>query len=109
MMNMINLLKQFQKLQGEMKKIEKEITSEEVLGSSGGGMVEITINGKLEVLNVRIEEKLLKEGDVEMLEELVLAAVNDGIRKAQEKVKEKMGEFARGLSLPDMGIPGTLT
>jgi len=105
-MNMINLLKQFQKLQGEAKKFEEKITQEEVVGSSGGGMVEITINGKLEVLNVRVEKKLLEEGDVEMLEELVLAAVNDGIRKVQGVVKEKMREFTGGLNFPNLGIPG---
>lgn len=100
------LLRQFQKIQGEVKKIQEEIAKEEVTGSSGGGMVEVTINGKFEVVDVRIEKKLLKGDDAQMLEDLILAAVNSAMSKVQELIKERLGQITGGLQLPGMGIPG---
>jgi len=100
------LLRQFQKIQGEMKKVQEEIAKEEVTGSSGGGMVEVTINGKFEVVDVRIEKKLLKGDDAEMLEDLILAAVNSAMSKVQELIKDRLGQITGGLQLPGMGIPG---
>ncbi len=100
------LLRQFQKIQGEMKKVQEELAKEEVTGSSGGGMVEVTINGKFEVVDVRIEKKLLKGDDAEMLEDLILAAVNSAMSKVQELIKERLGQITGGLQLPGMGIPG---
>ncbi len=100
------LLRQFQKLQGEFKKAQREIAKEEVTGSSGGGMVEVTVNGKFEVIDIRIEKKLLEEKDVEMLEDLILAAVNKAMAKVQELVKGKLGQLTGGLSIPGIGIPG---
>lgn len=105
-MDMAKLLRQFQKMQGDIKKIQKEIAKEKVTGSSGGGMVEVTINGKLEVIDIEIEKKLMEEKDVEMLEDLILAAVNKAILKAQQLAKEKMGQLAGGLNIPGMEIPG---
>jgi len=105
-MDMAKLLRQFQKLQGDFKKIQKEIAKEKVTGSSGGGMVEVTVNGKLEVIDVQIEKKLLEEKDAEMLEDLILAATNKAIFKAQQLVKEKMGHLAGGLNIPGMEVPG---
>ena len=100
------LLRQFQKIQGEMKKVQEEMAKEEVTGSSGGGMVEVTINGKFEVVDVRIEKKLLKGDDAEMLEDLILAAVNSAMSKVQELIKGRLGQITGGLQLPGMGIPG---
>jgi len=68
--NIFKLLKQLPKMQGKMKKIQEEIAKEKVTGSSGGGMVEVTINGKFELLDIRIEKRVLEEKDVEMLEDL---------------------------------------
>lgn len=104
--DVMKLLRQFQKIQGEMKKIQEEIAKEEVTGSSGGGMVEVTINGKFEVVDVRIEKKLLKGDDAQMLEDLILAAVNSAMSKVQELIKERLGQITGGLQLPGMGIPG---
>jgi DNA-binding YbaB/EbfC family protein len=104
--DVMKLLRQFQKLQGEMKKIQEEVAKEEVTGSSGGGMVEIAINGKFEVVDVRIEKKLLKGDDAQMLEDLILAAVNSAMSKVQELIKERLGQITGGLQLPGMGIPG---
>jgi len=104
--DVMKLLRQFQKIQGEMKKVQEEIAKEEVIGSSGGGMVEVTINGKFEVVDIRIEKKLLKGDDAEMLEDLILAAVNSAMSKVQELIKERLGQITGGLQLPGMGIPG---
>ena len=105
---MAKLLRQFQKMQGDIKKIQKEVAKEKVTGSSGGGMVEVTISGKLEVVDIKIEKKLVEEKDIEMLEDLVLAAVNKALVKAQQLAKERMGRLAGGLNIPGMDIPGML-
>ena len=107
-MDMAKLLRQFQKMQGDIKKIQKEVAKEKVTGSSGGGMVEVTISGKLEVVDIKIEKKLVEEKDIEMLEDLVLAAVNKALVKAQQLAKERMGRLAGGLNIPGMDIPGML-
>ena len=107
-MDMAKLLRQFQRMQGDMKKIQKEIAKEKVIGSSGGGMVEATVNGKLEVISITIEKKLVQEKDMEMLEDLLVAAVNAALLKAQQLAKERMGRLAGGLSIPGMDIPGML-
>jgi len=104
--NMFKLLKQLQKMQGEMKKVKEEMAKERVTGSSGGGMVEATINGKFELIDVHIEKRLLEGKDVEMLEDLIVSAVNNGISKVQELIKQKATQFTGGLNIPDIGIPG---
>lgn len=104
--NIFKLFKDFQKFQGDIKKIQDELAKEEVIGSSGAGMVEVTLNGKMEVIDVRIEKTLLERKNVQMLQDLVVAAVNDGIKKAQEKMKERMGEIVGDLDLSGLNIPG---
>ena len=100
------LLRQFQAMQGEMKKIQEQIAREEVNGSSGGEMVKVTINGKFEVLDVRLDRKLLEEGNVDMLEGMIVAAMNNAVAKMQELLKEKVKELTGGLNLGELGIPG---
>lgn len=97
--NLFKLFKDFQKLQGEMKKIQDDLEKEEVTGSSGAGMVEVTLNGKLEAVDVKIEKTLLENKNLQMLQDLLIAAINDAIKKTQERIKEKMGEVAGELNL----------
>ena len=104
--NIFKLLKQLPKMQGKMKKIQEEIAQEKVTGSSGGGMVEVTINGKFELLDIRIEKRVLEEKDVEMLEDLIVSAVNNGISKVRELIKQKVTQFTGGLDISEMNIPG---
>lgn len=87
---MVKLFREFQKLQSELKKIQKELARLQVTGSSGGGMVEVTFNGKLEVLKVKIDKKIFEERNTELLESLVAGAVNQGIQKVQELIKERL-------------------
>ena len=100
------LLRQFHKMQGEMKKIQEQIAREELTGSSGGEMVKVTINGRFEVVDVRLDRKLLEQSEVDMLEDMIVAAMNNAIAKMQELVKEKMKELTGGLNLGGLGIPG---
>lgn len=100
------LLRQFHAMQGEMKKIQEQIAREEVSGSSGGEMVKVTINGKFEVLDVQLDRELLEEGNVDMLEGMIVAAMNNGVAKMQELLKEKVKELTGGLNLGELGIPG---
>ena len=106
--NLFKLFKDFQKLQGEIKKIQDTLAKEEVRGSSGAGMVEVTVNGKLEAVDMRIEKKLLEGKNLQMLQDLIVAAINDAMRKAQEKMKEKIGEVSGELGLPGLNIPDML-
>ena len=106
--NLFKMLKDFQKLQGEIKKIQDTLAKEEVRGSSGAGMVEVTVNGKLEAVDMRIEKKLLEGKNLQMLQDLIVAAINDAMRKAQEKMKEKIGEVSAELGLPGLNIPDML-
>jgi len=100
------LLRQFHAMQGEMKKIQEQIAREEVTGSSGGEMVKVTINGKFEVLDVQLDKKLLEEGNADMLEGMIVAAMNNAVAKMQELLKEKVKELTGGLNLGELGIPG---
>lgn len=102
--NFIKLFKNFQKVQGEIKKIQEEMAKEEITGSSGAGMVEVTVNGKLEVIDIEIESKLLEKKNVQMLQDLIVGAVNDAMAKARERIREKFGQLGAGLGLPDSDL-----
>ncbi len=95
-----NLLKQAQKVQEEMAKIQEDLTRKKVEVTSGGGMVTVEVNGQQEVLSIKIEQEVINPDDKEMLEDLVLSAVNEGLRKARDLIKEEMGKITGGLNLP---------
>lgn len=100
-----NLLKQAQKVQEEMAKVQEDLAQKKVEATSGGGMVTVEVNGQQEILSVKIDPEVIKPDDREMLEDLVLAAVNEGMRKAKDLIKEEMAKVAGGLSLPPgMGL-----
>ena len=91
--NMQNLMKQAQKMQQEMAKAQEELLDAEVTGSAGGGLVEVRVNGKNEFLGISIKPEAVDPDDVEMLEDLIAAAMNDAKEKADALSKEKMGAF----------------
>jgi len=103
--NMNQMLKQVQQMQAEMMKAQEELKNEVVEASAGGGMVTATVNGKLEVIGVRIEPSLLDSKDAEMIQDLVVAAVNEGIRSAQRLVADEMGKVTGGLGIKLPGMP----
>jgi len=96
-MNINDLMKQAQKMQSQMAKIQDELVSETVEGNAGGGMVRAVFNGQGEFISIHIEKEVVSPDDVEMLEDLVSAAVGDGLRKAKELQSSRMGPLAGGL------------
>ncbi|MFN0150475.1 MAG: YbaB/EbfC family nucleoid-associated protein [bacterium] len=100
--NMGQILKQAQQMQERMAVVEEELAALTVEGTSGGGMVAVTASGKQEILKVRINPEVVDKADVEMLEDLVLAAVNDARTKAIELASKKMGAVTGGMG----GLPG---
>ncbi|MBE6047966.1 MAG: YbaB/EbfC family nucleoid-associated protein [Clostridium sp.] len=100
--NMNNLMKQAQMLQKQMQEAQKEIEAAEFEASVGGGAVSVKVNGKKEVLAVSIKPEVVDEDDVEMLEDLVLSAVNEALRKADENTANKMGKLTGGMNMPGL-------
>ena len=102
--NMSNLMKQAQQLQSKMAKLQEELESRTLEASAGGGMVTVVVNGRQEVLSMKIDPEVIDPDEVEMLQDLILAAVNDGLARAKDMVNQEMGNLTRGLNLPN--IPG---
>lgn len=97
--NLTGLLKQAMEMKGKLEELKESLANEIVEGSAGGGMVKAAVNGRFEVVALTIEPEIINKDDPETLVTLVRAAVNEGTRKAQELVKEKMSEAAGGLDL----------
>ncbi len=104
--NMNQMLKQVQKMQADMMKAQEDLKTEEVTATAGGGMVTVTVTGDLIVKGITIAAEAIDPDDPEMLSDLVLAAVNEGIRAAQELAAKKMGGLTGGMDLGSMGLPG---
>jgi DNA-binding YbaB/EbfC family protein len=97
-----NLLKQAQEMQARMAKIQEELGQKTVEGSAGGGMVQVTVNGQFNLMVVQIEASVIKADEKEMLEDLILAAVNDGMRKAREMASAEMAKLTGGFKIPGL-------
>jgi nucleoid-associated protein EbfC len=97
-----NLLKQAQEMQARMAKIQEELGQKTVQGSAGGGMVQVTINGQFNLTALQIEPSVIKADEKEMLEDLILAAVNDGMRKAREMASAEMAKLTGGFKIPGL-------
>lgn len=95
-----DLLKQAQEMQSRMAKVQEELANKTVQGSAGGGMVQVTINGQFNLTAVQIEPSVINATEKEMLEDLVRAAVNDGVRKARELASGEMSKLTGGLKIP---------
>ncbi len=100
MMNMGKMMKQAQEMQARMQSMQAELENIEVTGASGGGMVEVTLTGKGAAKSCKIDPSLVGEGDADMLEDLIVAAINDAKTKSEAINKEKMSELTGGLELP---------
>jgi len=97
-----NILKQAQQMQAKISQLQEEMAGKTVEASSGGGMVNIVMNGKQEVVSVRIEPEVVNREDVEMLQDLIAAAMNEAVRKSHEMVTEEMKKITGGLSIPGL-------
>ena len=104
--NMGNLLKQAQQFQAKLAKLQEELAGRTVEATSGGGMVAVVANGRQEVVSIKIDPEVIDREDKEMLQDLVLAAVNDALGRAKAMVNEEMGKLTHGLNLPN--IPGLM-
>jgi len=102
MKGMGNMMKQAQQLQSKMMKLQEELGEKTVESSSGGGMVKVTANGRQQILSIQLEKEVVDPDDVEMLQDLVLAAVNDALAKAQEMVSSEMSKLTGGLNIPGL-------
>lgn len=98
-----NLMEQAQQLQERLAKVQEEAGQRTVEGSAGGGMVKATVNGRLEVLSLQVDPSILESGDTEMLLDLIVAAVNQGLRAAQQQVADEMSKLTGGLKIPGLG------
>jgi DNA-binding YbaB/EbfC family protein len=98
-----DMMKQAKKLQQEMGRIQEETKKQTVEASAGGGMVTVTANGAMEILSIKIEKEVVNPDDTEMLQDLIIAASNEALRRAQQMVNEEMGKVTGGLNIPGMG------
>ena len=100
MNNMSNLMKQAKAMQDKMQELQKKVEDSEVTGISGGGLVKITLNGKHIAKKVEVDTSLLKENEVDILEDLIVAAINDATNKVSENMNSELGSLSGGLNLP---------
>ena len=101
-MDMNSIMQQAQQFQQNMVRVQEELARKKVSGSAGGGMVTVTANGKSEILSIVIEQAIIVEKETEMLQDLIVAATNDALRKAREMGKAEMGKLTGGLNLPGL-------
>ena len=106
MPNMGQLMKQAQQIQTKMAKLQEDLGDRTVEASSGGGMVIVVANGRQEVLSIKIEPEVIDPDDSEMLQDLIMAAVNDALTRAKDMVNEEMGKLTKGMNSP--GMPGLM-
>ncbi|HUC94120.1 MAG TPA: YbaB/EbfC family nucleoid-associated protein [Paenibacillus sp.] len=102
MNNMNQMMKQVKKMQEQMLKAQEELGEKTVEGSAGGGVVSVTVNGHKKVLSVAIKPEAVDPDDIDMLQDLVLTAVNDAIAKADELANKDMGKFTGGMKIPGL-------
>ena len=102
MANFGKLMKQAQQMQAKMAQLQEELAKTEFEVSSGGGMVTVRMNGQQEVLAVKIEEEVFSDGDKEMLEDLIVAAINEARQKAADLAKEQMSSLTGGMNIPGL-------
>jgi len=102
--NLGNIMKQAKKMQEKMGKLQQELEARTVEAQAGGGMVKVVVNGKFEIVSLQIEKDVVNPDDIEMLQDLIVAAVNEGIRKTQEMTSQEMSKITGGLNIPGLGL-----
>lgn len=102
MKGMGNVMKQAQKLQAKMLRLQEEMAEKTIEAAAGGGMVKAVANGRQQVVSIQIEKEVVDPEDVEMLQDLILAAVNDALQKSQEMVSQEMSKLTGGLNIPGL-------
>ncbi|MBF0165877.1 MAG: YbaB/EbfC family nucleoid-associated protein [Magnetococcales bacterium] len=105
MKNIGEIMKQAQAMQSKMAKIQEDLAALVLTGHAGGGMVQVVMNGKQEVMRVRIDPSVVDVEEIEMLEDLVAAAINDAQRKVQDVTRDSMAQLTGGLKIPGLNLP----
>lgn len=100
--NMGNMMKQMKKVQKQMEEMQGQLEETEIEASAGGGAVTVKVNGKREVIGITIDEAVVDPEDVEMLQDLVLAAVNEALREAENMMTKEMGKLTGGMNIPGL-------
>lgn len=100
MKNLGNMMRQAQEMQDKLQNMQQDLSAMEIIGSSGGGLVRVTLSGKTEARRVEIDPSLLKESEAQVLEDLIAAAFNDARAKVETMAQQKMAELTGGLQLP---------
>ncbi|SHI58571.1 hypothetical protein SAMN02745751_00657 [Dethiosulfatibacter aminovorans DSM 17477] len=100
--NMNNMMKQVQKMQKQMGEMQAELETREVEATAGGGAVKAVVNGKKELVNIEIQPEVVDPDDIEMLQDLIIAAVNEAVKKAEEMMEKEMGKITGGMNIPGM-------
>jgi DNA-binding YbaB/EbfC family protein len=98
-----NLMKEAQRLQQQMQELQEQVAQKKVQATAGGGMVTVEANGRQELVAVKIDPEVINKDDAQMLEDLVLAACNEALRKARELVQQELGKLTGGLKIPGLG------
>ncbi len=101
-MDINQLIKQMRKIQGRVAKLEEELADKTVESSVGGGMVKVVANGKREIVSITIDREVINPDDVEMLQDLIIAATNDALKKAQEMITMEIGKITGGIKIPGL-------
>lgn len=101
-MDLSNIMEQAKAMQEKMSKIQEDLNKKTIVGSAGGGMVQVTVNGQGDVLSVNIEEIVVNPKEVGMLEDLITAATNDALNKAKELSKQELGQLTGGMNIPGL-------
>ncbi len=99
-----SIMKQAQKIQAQIAKVQEELAQKTIEASAGGGMIAVVVSGKQEVVSIKIEPEVVDPKDMEMLQDLVVAAVNEALRKSQEMVSEEMRKITGGLNIPGLTL-----
>ncbi|MEN8246192.1 MAG: YbaB/EbfC family nucleoid-associated protein [Thermodesulfobacteriota bacterium] len=102
MKNMGKMMKQAQQLQNKMMKMQEELGGRTVEGTAGGGMIKAVANGKQQIVSIAIEKEVVDPEDIEMLQDLVIAAVNDALSRSQEMVSGEMSKLTGGMNIPGL-------
>jgi len=102
MKQMKNIMKQAQQLQNKMARLQEEMAEKTIEASAGGGMVKVVANGRQEIVSVRIEKEVVDPEDVDMLQDLILAAVNEALVQSQKMVSDEMSKLTGGMSIPGL-------
>lgn len=99
-MDVNSIMQQAQQMQAKLIRIQQDLAQKTVQGSAGGGMVIVTVNGRGEVLAIVIEKEMISPNEVDMLQDLIVAATNDGLRRAKELSRQEMGKLTGGMNIP---------